>query len=132
MFRPEVGDEVVVGFFNQDPRHPVILGSLYSSKNAPPDALAEDDKENKAKGIVTASGIKMLWLDGDKPALSFELPSGAKLLLDDGEESILISDKHGNTITLDKNGIAIKSSKDFKVDAGSGNVEIAGTQVDLK
>ena len=132
MFRPEVGDEVVVGFFNQDPRHPVILGSLYSSKNAPPDALAEDDKDNKTKGIVTASGIKMLWLDGGKPALSFELPSGAKLLLDDDKESILISDKHGNTITLDKDGIAIKSSKDFKVDAGSGNVEIAGTQVDLK
>jgi Rhs element Vgr protein len=132
MFRPEVGDEVVVGFFNQDPRHPVILGSLYSSKNAPPDALAQDDKENKAKGIVTASGIKMLWKEGDKPTLSFELPSGAKLSLDDDKESILISDKHGNTIVLDKGGIAIVSGKDFKVDAGSGNVEIAGSQVDLK
>ena len=30
-FIPEIGDEVVLGFFNDDPSHPVILGSLYSS-----------------------------------------------------------------------------------------------------
>ena len=28
VFYPEVGDEVVAGFMNQDPRYPVILGSL--------------------------------------------------------------------------------------------------------
>jgi len=35
-FFPEVGDEVVLGFLNDDPRHPVILGALYSSVHAPP------------------------------------------------------------------------------------------------
>ena len=30
-FLPEVGDEVVLGFLNEDPRFPIILGSLYSS-----------------------------------------------------------------------------------------------------
>ena len=39
-FRPEPGDEVVVGFLNDDPRQPVILGALYSSKNAPPRATS--------------------------------------------------------------------------------------------
>lgn len=29
-FLPEIADEVVVGFLNDDPRYPVILGSLYS------------------------------------------------------------------------------------------------------
>ena len=29
-FMPEVGDEVVVGFLNEDPRYPIILGSIYS------------------------------------------------------------------------------------------------------
>ena len=32
VFYPEVGDEVVLGFFDDDPTYPVILGSLYSSK----------------------------------------------------------------------------------------------------
>ena len=36
-FRPETGDEVVVGFFNNDPRQPVILGGMFSPKNARPD-----------------------------------------------------------------------------------------------
>jgi len=132
VFRPEVGDEVVIGFFDADPRYPVIVGSLHSSKNAPPDDLAKDDQKNETKGIVTKSGIKILWLDGDKPKLSFELPSKATLLLDDDKEVIDISDKHGNKITLDKNGITLKSSKDFVVDAASGNVEVKGTKVDLK
>lgn len=30
-FRPEMGDEVVLGFLNDDPRDPVILGMLNSS-----------------------------------------------------------------------------------------------------
>ena len=131
VFRPEVGDEVVIGFFAADPRHPVIVGSLHSSKNAPPDDLAKDDQKNETKGIVTKSGIKILWLDSAKHKLSFELPSKATLVLDDDKEVIDISDKHGNKITLDKDGITLKSSKDFIVDA-SGNVEVKGTKVDLK
>src|SRR5262249_9567354 len=33
-FRPEMGDEVVVAFFDDDPRRPVILGMLHSSAKA--------------------------------------------------------------------------------------------------
>ncbi|MGH1438105.1 MAG: type VI secretion system tip protein VgrG, partial [Lewinella sp.] len=35
-FMPEIDDEVALGFLNEDPRYPVILGSLYSSGHAPP------------------------------------------------------------------------------------------------
>lgn len=35
-FIPEIGDEVVLGYVNNDPSHPVILGSLYSSSRPPP------------------------------------------------------------------------------------------------
>ena len=38
-FRPEPKDEVVVGFLNSDPRCPVIVGSLFTSKNAAPTAM---------------------------------------------------------------------------------------------
>ena len=36
-FRPEIGDEVVVGFLNDDPRHPVILGMCHSSAKPAPE-----------------------------------------------------------------------------------------------
>ena len=44
---------------------------------------------------------------------------------------IQVTDQHGNSITMDKNGIEIKSEKDVKIDA-SGNVEIKGQKVDVK
>ena len=55
---------------------------------------------------------------------------GAKLLLHDDGDAIVLSDKHGNKITLDKDGVSIASAKDFKVDA-SGNVTVKGSKIDL-
>jgi Rhs element Vgr protein len=128
-FRPEPGDEVVLGFFNDDPRLPVVLGALFSSKNAPPAAVLDASDKNNLRGFVTRSGLTLA-LDDEKKQLSLQTPSGAKLLLDDDGEAIVLSDKHGNKITLDKDGITIASAKDFKVDA-SGNVVVKGSKIDL-
>lgn len=130
-FRPEAGDEVVVGFFNDDPRQPVILGSLYSAKNMLPADIGDPTKDHFKKGIVTRQGTKILFNDADKPSLTFETKAQNKIVLDDDTESILISDKHGNKITLDKNGIKLESAKDLVFKA-SGKVQISGQSVDVK
>ena len=44
-FRPELGDEVVVGFFNDDPRQAVILGMLPSSAKPAPLQGSDDNHE---------------------------------------------------------------------------------------
>ena len=131
-FRPEVGDEVVVGFFNEDPRYPVILGALYGSKNAPPDAFAQLSDKNINKGIVTKKGTTISFVDDDKSSIFIQTPDKNKILLDDDAKAIKLTDQNGNSLTMDANGIVFKSAKDFKVDAGSGNVEISGTKVDVK
>ena len=128
-FRPEPGDEVVLGFFNDDPRHPVVLGALHSSKNTPPAAVLDGSDKNTLRGLVTRSGLTLA-LNDEKKQLSLQTPSGAQLLMDDEGEAIVISDKHGNKITLDKNGIAIESAKDLQAQA-SGNVVVKGSRVDL-
>ncbi len=130
-FHPEKGDEVVVGFFNEDPRQPVILGSLYSGAKGPPKDCAELTEDNLKKGIVTKSGTKILFNDDKKPSLALETASKNKILLDEDKQMIEISDQHGNKITMDKDGIVLKSAKDLKLDA-SGNVEIKGAKVDVK
>lgn len=130
-FRPEPGDEVVVGFFNQDPRQPVVLGALFGSKNTPPPDLAELTKDNLAKGIVTRGGTKILFNDADKPTLTLETPAKNTIVLDDDKELIQIADKHGNKIILDKNGITLDSAKDLSFTA-KGNVTIEGQKVDVK
>jgi len=128
-FRPEPEDEVIVGFFNDDPRQAVILGAMYSSKNTPPDAMAKDD--NLAKGIVTKSKVTLGFFEDEKPMVFIETPGSNKIVFDDSTEMVQVSDQHGNSITLSKDGIEIKSAKDLKIEA-SGNVEIKGAKVDVK
>jgi Rhs element Vgr protein len=130
-FFPEPGDEVVVGFFNEDPRQPVILGGLYSSKNGAPSDLAPPTKDNLKKGIVTKGGTKIVWTDDKKPSVSIETKGKQRIFLDDDSEVLELSDKHGNKITMAKDGIKVASAKDLNLEA-SGNVVIKGAKVDVK
>lgn len=125
-FWPEVNDEVVVGFCNDDPRQPIVLGALFSSKNPPSSAFKNFDDKNKVKGIVTKKGTKFTFVDEDKPSVRIETPGGNKVVLDDQTGSIQLADPHGNTVTMDKTGITLKSAKDLNLDAG-GNVTIKST-----
>ncbi|MBA4344509.1 MAG: Rhs element Vgr protein [Methylibium sp.] len=115
-FLPEVGDEVVLGYFNDDPCHPVVLGSLYSSKRAPPYALAA---ENNTKALVTRYKHK-IELDEDKKTITITTPSANQLVLDDSGKSILIKDQNGNSIKLSESGIALDSPKDITLTAKGG------------
>jgi Rhs element Vgr protein len=130
-FRPETGDEVVLGFFNEDPRKPVILGALFGSKNSPPADFGAPSEKNLKKGFITKAGTKLTFTDDEKASLLIETKGQGKIMLDDDKESIQISDKHGNSLLMDKSGIHLKSGKDLKFEA-SGNVEIKGTKVDVK
>jgi Rhs element Vgr protein len=128
-FQPEPGDEVVVGFFNNDPRQAVVLGALYGSKNAPKEFTLT--KDNFEKGLVTKKGSTIKFVDKEKASVFIETPKKNKILLDDDAEKVEVVDQHGNKITMSKDGIVIKSAKDVKIDA-SGNVEIKGQKVDVK
>ncbi|MBL4703144.1 MAG: type VI secretion system tip protein VgrG [Flavobacteriales bacterium] len=125
-FRPEVDDEVVVGFLNDDPRSPIILGMLHSSKLAPP---IEPSEENNEKGFVTRSGIKFLFDDTEEESkITLETPKGNQLIIDDKEESISITDLHGNTLLMSADGINIESIADLNITA-SGDINIEGANI---
>lgn len=115
-FRPEVDDEVVLGFLNDDPREPVILGSLNSanSKGEPP---VEVTKENDVKGIYTRSGIKIEINDEDQTIL-IETPEKNKIEIKDKEApSILLEDQNGNKIEMSDEGITIESASKMTLKA---------------
>ena len=61
--RPEIGDEVVVGFLEDDPRRGVILGMLNSSAKAAPLQGSDDNHE---KGVQDAVGDVKLYFNDDK------------------------------------------------------------------
>jgi uncharacterized protein involved in type VI secretion and phage assembly len=121
-FRPEIGDEVIVGFLGQDPRHPVILGMVHSSQKPAP-IPAKDDNHEKA--IVTRSKMR-LHFDDDKKTVTVDTPGGNSVVLSDDEQAITLTDQHGNRITMNSDGITLEGSKitlkskqETVIDAGS-------------
>ena len=125
-FRPEIEDEVIVGFINGDPNDAVVLGQLHSSAKPAPEAGSDD---NHLKGYVSRSEMKLLF-DDDKIAFTLETPAGKKVTLDEDAGTIVVEDDHSNVITLDDSGITMESAGDINIKA-SGDVNIEGTNVGI-
>jgi len=112
-FVPELSDEVVLGFFDNDPTHPVILGSLYSSNRAPPYTLTA---ENNTKALVTRCKSKIEF-DEENKVITVITPGKNKIVLSDQDQSILLLDQNNNRAELNPGGITLDSPKDIKVKA---------------
>ena len=122
-FIPEIGDEVVLGYLNNDPAHPVILGSLYSSKRKPPYALTAD---NFIKSIVTKSELK-LEFDDEKKIITLITPGENKIVISDEDKSIVLQDQNNNKVELSPDGILLDSPRDIKITAkGKITIDAAG------
>ncbi|MBK8251182.1 MAG: type VI secretion system tip protein VgrG [Polyangiaceae bacterium] len=119
VFFPEVGDEVIVGFMNDDPRAPVILGSVYSKKLAPP--FPPDDKNNK-KAIVTRSKLTLSF-DEQNKIIEISTPGKHTIKMDDKSGAISIEDSNKNQISLSKGGITLNSASNIKITA-KGNITL--------
>jgi Rhs element Vgr protein len=122
-FRPEIDDEVVLGFLNDDPRDPIVLGMLNSSAKPAP-LTASDD--NHQKGFFTRAELKVTF-DDDQKIITLETPGGNKVTLSDADKGISLEDQNGNTLTLNDSGIEIKSPKDITLEA-TGKLTLKATQ----
>lgn len=121
-FLPEPGDEVLVGFMNQDPGHPVILGSLYGAKHKPP---FEYEAKNNTKAIVTREKLRIEF-DEEKKVIAIATPGKNTLEISDDGKHIRLADQHKNEIKMDSGGITLTSAKDIKLKA-KGNITMDAT-----
>jgi uncharacterized protein involved in type VI secretion and phage assembly len=117
LFRPEVGDEVLVAFELGDVRRPYILGSLWSSTDTPP----PDDgnaKQNNLRLIKSRAGHQLIFDDTN------------------GKEQIEIIGSDGKRkIVFDISGQKIQitcDSGDIEISAPAGTVKVDGKTVDVK
>ncbi|HND20372.1 MAG TPA: type VI secretion system tip protein VgrG [Acidobacteriota bacterium] len=122
VFYPEVNDEVVVAFMNEDPRYPVIVGSLYSKKMAPPYA---PDEKNQKKAIVTKSKLEITF-DEQNKIIEIKTPGKHLIKLDDKAGSITIADSNRNSVVLSKSGINLESASNINIKA-KGNISLDAT-----
>lgn len=126
-FYPEIGDEVVVSFLNDDPRKAVVLGVLHSSAKTSPVVLSDD---NYQKAIITKSNLKVIW-DDDKKTITISTPGGHQIKLDDQDQKVTIVDAHQNRIEMSDQGITMESAKDLKLKARQ-NIDIEGLNISSK
>ncbi len=143
-FMPEVGDEVVVGFLNEDPRYPIILGSMYSTSNNTPFDGLDPNEKNTIKAIASKSGINIQFDDENK-VLTLETPQKNTVVFSDQDKKITIKDQNNNHIIMSDSGITLKSDRDINIEssqkltlkgdqgvsieASSGDIEIKGMNI---
>jgi uncharacterized protein involved in type VI secretion and phage assembly len=115
--RPEVGDEVLVGFELGDPRRPYILGSLWSS-NQPPPPDDGDAGKNNWRFIRSRSG-HVVRLDDTAGAEKIEIigkDEKRRVVIDVAKEKIQI----------------VCDTGDVEVSAPAGTVKVEGLTVEVK
>lgn len=127
-FRPEIDDEIIVGFINNDPRHAIMLGMLNSSAKPAPLKGADANDE---KGIFTRSNMRVHFNDATK-TINIDTPAGNSIILDEDGKKIEIKDQNSNKITMDSNGIIMESPKNIEINAGAELKISAGTKMEIK
>lgn len=123
-FLPEIGNEVLLGFLNDDPRQAIVMGSLFSNTHTAPVAFTDDNHE---KVIVGNSDIRIT-LNDEKKGISLTSPNGKSIAIDEDSNYIQLEDENGNKITLDANGITIESTGEIVLKA-TQDVAISGANV---
>jgi uncharacterized protein involved in type VI secretion and phage assembly len=138
-FRPEVGDEVLVGYEQGDPRRPYILGSLWSKTDPPP---ADDGNkaqnnwrfwESRSHHILrlddTSGGekIEIIDKDGTRKVVIDSAGSKIQILCDKGDIEVTAST---GKVTITAQDITLNATKNLELTAGQ-NVTIKGTLVNI-
>ncbi|CAE6749152.1 hypothetical protein R69927_02081 [Paraburkholderia domus] len=121
-FYPETGDEVVVGFIDEDPSCPVILGAMHNPVNRAP---VPPSLENTNKTLIINKGGQQFQLSFDMLLGSVELSSADnKLVL---QEGVTLESKQ--VLAAKANSISIEGERTTL--SGKGAVTISGARIDL-
>jgi len=121
-FLPEIGTKVVLAFVSNDPRFPIIMGSIYSSQQVPEDS---PEAENHLKSFVSKSKLKLAFNEEDK-SIEISTPNGNSIMLDESGQEISILDENNNSIKLSASGIELQSGGDIKINCG-GSMDLSAT-----
>jgi phage protein D/phage baseplate assembly protein gpV len=149
VFVPEVDDEVLVAFEGGDPRQPVVIGGLFSSKaSIPENPVAGGKVSNRVfksrlghtitllDGTETAKQAIELQLEGQehtvhlgKDKLNVSVPGSTPVTIAAGESTISIG--QDGSMKLSAPNITIQATEQLKIQAPTVNVT-ADAQLSLE
>ena len=127
--RPEIDDEVLVGFEQGDPRRPFVIGALLSKTDTYRTGAINSDGSINKRGIRTRAGNKLEMFDGDsKSAASGRyialIGADAATQISLGDENMTMKTNNGNPITIE--------SGTAKITLDNGKITITGDSIEIK
>ncbi|HVH56187.1 MAG TPA: phage baseplate assembly protein V [Vicinamibacterales bacterium] len=129
---PQVGDEVLVAFAQNDERDAYVLGGLWSTRDRPPLTLPTDFliKRVLKTGISDALGHEIVF---DDALQSIEITSSTKQKITIDPLKIELANTAGTlTITMDNATQSISIQAGLKLELKAPQISIEGVQIDIK
>jgi phage baseplate assembly protein gpV len=105
---PDVGDQVLVVFPNENPEHGVVMGGLYGAQS-PPDQAGIEQGSVRRFTLVT--------------------PGGQRLQLDDTRKVIRMENGAGSFVELSPDQVRLHARADLSLEAPGQNVFIRGRKI---
>ncbi|AQR73695.1 phage baseplate assembly protein V [Sphingomonas sp. LM7] len=127
-FFPEIGDEVVLGFMNEDPASAVILASVYSNQRAPTHA---PEKTNDIKALVTRSKMEVNFNDKDV-ILKISTPGGRYVELDDKSGTVTVTDPNANKLVMKSDAVELVSAANMTIKSAANMTIDCGANLEIK
>ena len=123
-FLPEIDDEVVVVYDHGADECPVVVISLWTQENLPPENAAQE--QNTIKKIRTKGGHEIIFEETkDAENICVQSSTGLFLKLEDKPSVVTLSDKDGkNYLKLDCQNGAITIFADKKISFQAGGKEL--------
>jgi len=126
--RPEIGDEVLVGHEQGDPRRPYVLGAVWSTDDKPPPDAGQPT-QNNLRLIHSRSGHRLV-LDDTNAAERIEIvdkDGTRKLVIDSAGDSITISCETGDIsltapagkVSISAQAISLQADTEIQIQAGA-------------
>lgn len=130
LFVPDVGQEVVVGWLDDDRRSPVVLGALWNAQQRPPQQVGDG---NPVRAVVTRSGHRLVFDDAGPGSVTLRSAAGAEVVVDDAAGELRLREKDGAaTVVLGADGVAVEATTgDILLSAPAGKVVVEALELAL-
>ncbi|CAM4236482.1 VgrG-related protein [Kibdelosporangium persicum] len=120
---PEVGDEVLVGFENDDKSRPIVLGGLWGRKDKPPEPNPTQDGKVKDRVMASRKNHRIVLTDDPKSRITVKLGDAECELTLEKDESTLAGE---TKLVISAKDIEVKAANSLKLDAAKIDITAQG------